>query len=77
MNDPQHKPNKVNQKVSSSKNVTQVGGSSSNTVNFTIWLTLIGILALGGLAWGLVFGSNQDGLNPQSGQERSVPENNP
>ncbi|MHC5762684.1 hypothetical protein [Nostoc sp.] len=63
---------KVNQKASNSRNVTLVGGNYSNTVNINILLLLIGVIALGGLAWALVIGLNEGGQSPQSGQEKQI-----
>lgn len=53
------------------KNVTQVGGNmtTTTTTNYNFVFFLIGLLALGGVAWGLnvVFGSNEGG-NPSQQQ---------
>ena len=54
-------PNPSNEKptqfASGGRDVNQIGGNSSNTTNFNFVFFLIGILALGGLAWGLNVGS--------------------
>lgn len=55
----------------SNGNITQVGRDYKNTSNIFIPVFLIGILALGGLAWALTVGVNNHGQNPQSGQQKS------
>lgn len=54
---------------------TQIVGNNNNStnVNVFIFITFFVVLALGGLAWWLVFGQNNNGQNTQSGQQQSAP----
>lgn len=65
-NQPEHK--RISQKAKNSENVTQVAGNYTKTIN--IWLFIIGIFALGGLAWAFVVGLNEGGQNPKTEQEK-------
>lgn len=65
-------PDRANMSATGGKNVTQVGGNmttTTTTTNYNFVFFLIGLLALGGLAWGLnvVFGNNEGG-NPSQQQ---------
>ncbi len=44
------------QTAKAGKNLTQVGRDYTSTMNFNFTFFLIGILALGGIAWGLYVG---------------------
>lgn len=65
--------NKQSQKVEAGRNATVVGRDYTRTTNISFWISffLIGVLALGGLAWALNFiqgGANQGGNPTQAPQ---------
>ncbi|MDZ8034197.1 hypothetical protein [Nostoc sp. DedSLP04] len=63
--------NKVTQSANNAAgNVTQVARDYQNTNYIFISFLLFGILALGGLAWAFTVGVNNNGQNPQTGQQQ-------
>lgn len=53
------------QTAKSGRNTTQVGRDYTSTTNFNFVFLIIGVLALGGLAWGLYIGPTYNpGVNP-------------
>lgn len=68
---PESPPARGTMTATGGKNVTQVGGNmtATTTTHYNFVFFVIGLLALGGLAWGLnvVFGSNEGG-NPSQPQ---------
>ncbi|NEP12104.1 MAG: hypothetical protein F6K14_18230 [Symploca sp. SIO2C1] len=67
------------QKAKGGGNVIQVGGDYTNTSNvkFLIPFFLIGVVALGGIAWTLGVGRITNPINTQSGQEQPTPNTSP
>lgn len=74
MTSPQSK-NKVSQKAASGGRIQQIGGNYTNTTNISFWISflLMGVLALGGLAWAL----NIAGWMGNSGNPQQVPKEAP
>lgn len=58
-------------------NSTQNIGNNNNSTKVNIFLTLFVVLALGGLAWWLVLGQNNNGQNTQSEEQQSAPISSP
>lgn len=59
---------KVSQTAKAGGSVNQTGGNYTNTTNISLWISflLIGVLALGGLAWALNIAKIFEGSgNPQ------------
>lgn len=63
-----------NQSATGGRDVNQVGGNFSNTTNFNFVFFLVGILALGGLAWGLYVGKIDA---PNFTQQQAAPQSSP
>lgn len=72
-NNPNERP--PMQEAKSKRDVTQVGrdytnnSTNTNKNSFYLFISLFIVLALGGLAWALVLGVNNNGQNPQSEQQ--------
>lgn len=62
--------NKQSQKAKAGRDATIVGRDYTRTTNISFWISffLIGVVALGGLAWALNFGLIRDSGNPQAPQ---------
>jgi hypothetical protein len=59
---------KADLRAKAGRNANLTGRDNINNTNIYIPLFIIGIVALGGLAWALTVGLNNHGQNPQSGQ---------
>ncbi len=68
-----------NQKLTAGRDATQVGGNYQQTTNFNFVFLIIGVLALGGLAWGLYIAGSIPNLggNVEQQQTESAPASAP
>ncbi len=69
--------NSPNQEATAGRDAQQINGNytntSTNNINLLVPVLLVGVLALAGLSWALVFGQNNGGQTPQVEQQKSPP----
>lgn len=72
----QHLPSeqeRSSQSVHAGKNATVVGRDFSSTTNFNFTIWVVGVLALGGLAWAIYTGRISNPINTTPVQPQSSP----
>jgi hypothetical protein len=70
MNEP---PRPTIQKATAGKNITMVGRDYKKTTNFNFVFFVVGLTALGGLAWGIYTGVISSPANNQQQAQPSKP----
>lgn len=71
--------NKRLQIVNAGRDGTNIGGNSTQTTNISLWVSffVIGVMALGGLAWAFNVGLIRNSGNPQAPQPNVAPTEKP